>query len=76
MLEQALLAGGILNTKDLKYVAGVESGSPLDYLLNVWCWDAFLFLHLVASVPSFIVGICLLLPVPVKVGHLTNERTS
>jgi hypothetical protein len=40
VLEEVLLKAGVLNTKDLPPFVGTESGTPMEYLLNVWHWDA------------------------------------
>lgn len=39
-VEEHLLSSGVLNTRDLGFVGG-ESGTPYEYLTNIWHWDAF-----------------------------------
>ena len=59
-LQDRLLSAGILNTKDLRGVAGAEHGSISEYLLNVWCWDGALLVLWVLAVPGFFVSLWLL----------------
>lgn len=44
LLEDLLREAGILNTKDLSPWVGTETGSAMDYALNVWHWDALILL--------------------------------
>lgn len=59
-LEQALLARSVLNTKDLARLVGTESGTPLEYLLNVWNWDGAILLLFAVSLPCLVLGIQIL----------------
>jgi hypothetical protein len=43
-LEELLLKAGVLNTKDLPPFVGNESGTAVEYALNVWHWDAMTLL--------------------------------
>ena len=58
-VQEMLLSVGVLNTKDLKHVAGAEIGSFRDYLLNVWCWDAALMVMLLISLLALPCGLLL-----------------
>lgn len=54
-LEELLVGTHVLNTKDLKHVAGNETGTVVDYLLNAWVWDGVcLVLMVLAAVCFFI----------------------
>jgi hypothetical protein len=59
-LEQELLERRVLNTKVLPPIVGDDVGTVRDYLLNVWHWDAAIFLLFLLSVPGLGVGIWLL----------------
>lgn len=53
-IESWLLKAGVLNTKDLGFVGG-EEGSPYEYILNIWYWDAALaFLTVIVIIYSII----------------------
>ncbi|XZE20983.1 hypothetical protein SH449x_000875 [Pirellulaceae bacterium SH449] len=51
-LQSKLLSAGIINTKDLGPLFGSESGTLIEHLLNVWHWDAAIFLLLIATIPN------------------------
>lgn len=59
-LEGELLERGVLNKKDLPPIVGNETGTVREFLLNVWHWDAAIFLLLVLSLPSLALGIWIL----------------
>lgn len=59
VIQEMLLSLGVLNTKDLKYVAGAEIGSVADYLLNAWCWDAVMMVMLPISLLALLCGLLL-----------------
>jgi hypothetical protein len=59
-VEQDLLAGGILNTKDLAPLVGNERGTFRDHVLNVWHWDGALLALALLSIPGGVVGIWLI----------------
>ncbi|MFM1767913.1 MAG: hypothetical protein RJA22_442 [Verrucomicrobiota bacterium] len=63
-LQEALLAAGILNTHDLRGVAGTVPGTAVDYLLNAWCWDGALLLLWALGAPGFFVGLWLWVRAP------------
>ena len=67
-LEDRLLNAGILNHKDMPPFAGNETGTISERLLNVWHWDAMLFL-MMAALPCLTLGILLLWS-----GRLTATR--
>lgn len=60
ILEERLLAAGVLNTKDMPPLVGDETGPVAEYLLNVWHWDAMLLLLMIAALPCLIFGALIL----------------
>ena len=71
VIQEILLSLGVLNTKDLKYVAGVELGSYADYLLNAWCWTAVMMVMLPISLLALLCGF-LLFYLDSQVGRRNN----
>jgi hypothetical protein len=59
-LQERLLDAGILNKKDMPPIVGKETGTVAEYFLNVWHWDAMLFLLALAAIPCLIVGVTIL----------------
>ena len=58
--QNHLLQSGFLNTRDLGFVGG-EEGSFWEYLTNVWYWDAFGGLLMLAVLVGTIMGVALLI---------------
>jgi hypothetical protein len=57
-LESKLLEMRVLNTKDMTFV-GTDTGTITEHLLNIWHWDAAIFLMTVMGLISpFLVLTC------------------
>ena len=54
-LETRLLDAGVLNTKDMTFV-GDETGTPWEYAMNIWHWDAALGILMLVAGLCAIVG--------------------
>ena len=59
-VQSQLLEAGILNSKDITWIVGNETGTIAEYLLNVWHWDAAIFLLLLATIPNTVIAVWLL----------------
>ena len=64
-LQSNLLNASIINTKDLAPLVGNENGTFTEYLLNVWHWDAAIFLLFIATMPNTVFAIWLLRKRPI-----------
>jgi hypothetical protein len=64
-VQSKLLGAGIINTKDLSPLVGNETGTLSEYLLNVWHWDAVIFVLYLATIPSVVVAVWLLRSRPI-----------
>lgn len=64
-VQSKLLGAGIINTKDLSPLVGNETGTLAEYLLNVWHWDAMIFVLYLATIPSVVVAVWLLRSRPI-----------
>ena len=60
VVQSQLLEAGMLNTNDMAPLVGHETGTITEYLLNVWHWDAAIFLLLVATIPNTVIAVWLL----------------
>jgi hypothetical protein len=60
VLQDRLLASGVLNKKDMPPFLGNEAGTVSEYLLNVWHWDGILLLLMIAALPCLAFGVFLL----------------
>jgi len=56
IFENYLLNSGFLNKVDLIPV-GIAKGTVLEYLTNVWCWDALFIMLVLLSVLSMCYGV-------------------
>ncbi len=55
-LHTKLREARIINNRDLGPFFGNESGTLSEILLNVWHWDATIFLLMIATLPNTIIG--------------------
>lgn len=60
-LSDKLREARIINTRDLAPLAGNETGTLSEVLLNVWHWDAAIVLLMIATIPNTIIGSILLI---------------
>lgn len=64
-VRSQLLNSGLINTKDMAPFVGNETGTIAEYTLNVWHWDAVIFVLVLASIPNTAIGVWLLRKRPV-----------
>ena len=61
--EEALLKAHLLNTKDLAGI-GSETGTVVEYLMNVWYWDLFGGLLAGITILCYLIGFDFFMTIP------------